>query len=187
MKTILHVSSSINKENSNSKKLTSEIIEELKSLHNDIDILSLDLVENSLPHLTGSDFGTLLTNEHLESFLKSDVVVIGAPMYNFGIPSQLKAWLDRLAVSGKTFQYTEKGVEGLVKNKKIIIASSRGGFYANNDMMKAFEHQESYLTCFFNFLGITDIQIIRLEGLGMGEESINNAYLKAREEIKNLK
>jgi FMN-dependent NADH-azoreductase len=187
MTKILHINSSINKENSNSKKLSTNIIDHLKSINNDATVDFLDLIETPLSHLNASDFVTLATNDYLISFLDHDVIVVGAPMYNFGIPSQLKAWLDRLAVSGKTFRYTENGAEGLVKNKKIIIASTRGGFYAGNDAMKSFEHQESYLLAFFNFLGITDIQIIRLEGLGMGGDSLQKAFLKADEEVKKIK
>ncbi|CAO5677918.1 MAG: FMN-dependent NADH-azoreductase 1 [Holosporales bacterium] len=187
MTKVLQINSSINKENSNSKKLTNKIIDFLHAQDNTITTHFLDLVENPVQHLVADDFKDLAQNTYLESFLNNDVIVIGVPMYNFGIPSQLKAWLDRLSIAGKTFRYTEKGPEGLVKGKKIIIASARGGFYSQDDIAKACDHQEAYLVTFFNFLGITDIEIVRLEGLGMGEDSVKAAFSKAEDQINCLK
>lgn len=106
----------------------------------------------------------------LDEFLAADVVVIGAPMYNFTMPSQLKAWIDRIAVNGKTFRYTEKGPEGLVGNKRVIIAISRGGFYGAGAPAAAFEHLESYLRAVFAFLGVVNPEIIVAEGLNVGPE-----------------
>src|SRR6478672_1954226 len=102
----------------------------------------------------------------LQEFLDADVIVIGAPMYNFGIPSTLKAWIDRLAVAGKTFQYTASGAEGLAGGKKIIVASTRGGFHQQSGG----DFQEPYLRYMFGFFGITDVEIVRAEGLAVSPE-----------------
>ena len=122
----------------------------------------------------------------LEEFLAADIVVIGAPMYNFGIPSQLKAWIDRLAVAGKTFRYTEKGSEGLAGGKKVIVASSRGGFYGPDTPAAFLDHQESYLRGIFGFFGITDVSFVRAEGVQLGPDKRAAAIAAAREQITRL-
>jgi FMN-dependent NADH-azoreductase len=122
----------------------------------------------------------------LDDFLAADVIVVGAPMYNFSLPSQLKAWLDRLTVPGKTFRYTANGVEGLVKGKRVIVASSRGGFYSEGHPAASLDHQESYLTGLFGFIGITEIAFVRAEGLGISPESRKAAMDAAAAEIERL-
>jgi FMN-dependent NADH-azoreductase len=112
--------------------------------------------------------------------------VIAAPMYNFTIPTQLKAWIDRIVAAGRTFKYTEQGVVGLAPDKKIIIISTRGNHYSNNTSMQAMDHQENYLKTIFNFIGITDITIIRAEGLHLGEDIRNKAIALAEEKIREL-
>jgi FMN-dependent NADH-azoreductase len=112
------------------------------------------------------------------------VVVIGAPMYNFSVPSQLKAWIDRIAQTGRTFKYTDKGAVGLAGGKTVIVASSRGGVYAGNPGMDAFEHQESYLRAVFSFFGVTDIRFVRAEGVAMGEAAKAQALSAAEAAIK---
>jgi FMN-dependent NADH-azoreductase len=119
----------------------------------------------------------------LQEFLDADIVVVGAPMYNFSIPSQLKAWIDRLAVAGKTFRYTEKGPEGLAGGKKVIVASSRGGFYGPDSQAAFLDHQESYLRGVFGFFGITDVTFIRAEGVALGAEQREKALDAAKIEI----
>jgi FMN-dependent NADH-azoreductase len=99
----------------------------------------------------------------LDEFLWADVVVVGAPMYNFGVPSQLKTWIDALAFAGKTFRFTQTGAEGLCAGRRVVVASSRGGFYAAGPMA-GLDHQESYLAAFFGFLGVTDVSFVRVEG-----------------------
>jgi FMN-dependent NADH-azoreductase len=96
--------------------------------------------------------------------------VVGAPMYNFSVPSQLKAWIDRIAVAGKTFAYSAAGAQGLAGGKKVVIASTRGGFYGVESPMAAMDFQEEYLRTVFGFLGVTDIEVIRAEGLNIGAE-----------------
>ncbi|MQB46142.1 FMN-dependent NADH-azoreductase [Rhizobium sp. ICMP 5592] len=123
----------------------------------------------------------------LDEFLAADVVVIGAPMYNFSIPSQLKAWIDCLAVPGKTFAYTATGVEGLCGGKKLIVASSRGGFYTVGSPMASMDHQEAFLKSYFGFVGITDMSFVRAEGVNIGPEQREQAIASALSEIATLK
>jgi FMN-dependent NADH-azoreductase len=118
----------------------------------------------------------------MAEFLAADVIVIGAPMYNFGIPSQLKAWIDRLAVAGKTFTYTPQGPKGLAGGKTIIVASSRGGYYGVGTPLAAIDHQENYLKSTFGFLGITDIRFVRAEGVNISPESKQEAIAAAEQE-----
>ena len=109
-------------------------------------------------------------NAALAEFLAADIVVIGAPMYNFAVPSQLKAWLDRILIAGKTFRYTENGPVGLASGKKIVVASSRGGLYSPGMPYEAFDFQERYLRAVFGFIGIPEIEIVRAEGLAIREQ-----------------
>ena len=120
---------------------------------------------------------------YLAELLAADIIVIGAPMYNFSIPSQLKAWIDRVVVAGKTFRYGANGAEGLLKNKKVFIASSRGNVYTPGSPAAALEHHESYLTGVLSFIGLTDLTIVRAEGLVFGPEIREAAMLKARANI----
>src|ERR1700738_1048515 len=122
------------------------------------------------------------TNAVLTEFVAADIVVLGAPMYNFGIPSQLKTWIDCLAVPAQTFRYTATGGEGLCGAKRIIVGSSRAGFYR-----AAPHHQESYLTGFFGFLGVSDITFVRAEGVNLGAEQRARALESALAEVATLK
>lgn len=126
------------------------------------------------------------TTAVLDEFLDADTIVLGAPMYNFGIPSQLKAWIDCLAAPGKTFNYTATGVEGLAGNKKMIIASSRGGIYSAPSPRAPMDHQETFLTSFFSFIGITDITFIRAEGVNLGAEQRQRSLESALAEAAAL-
>ena len=123
----------------------------------------------------------------IEELFAADIMVIGAPMYNFAVPSQLKAWIDRSLVAGKTFHYTATGPEGLLpKGKTVIIASSRGGFYGAESPMAALDHQEVYLKQALGFIGLTDITIIRAEGIAVSPESREAALASARQDIAAL-
>ncbi|MFE3599874.1 FMN-dependent NADH-azoreductase [Streptomyces sp. NPDC059096] len=126
-------------------------------------------------------------DEALAEFLAADVVVIGAPMYNFGIPSQLKSWIDALAVFGKTFHYTQDGPEGLAGDKRVIVASSRGGEYVADTPTASFDHQETYLTSFFAFLGVENLEFVRAEGINYGPEQRKLAIDAALAEAVALK
>lgn len=115
------------------------------------------------------------------------MIVIGVPMYNFSIPSQLKAWIDRVCVAGRTFQYGANGPEGLLpKGKKVFIASSRGGQYTGDSPAAFLEHQESYLKAVLGFIGLTDVTIIRAENLSRGDDAKNAALADAKGQIAAL-
>ncbi|MDP2771900.1 MAG: NAD(P)H-dependent oxidoreductase, partial [Giesbergeria sp.] len=124
-----------------------------------------------------------VSEQLVRQFLAADVLVIGAPFYNFSIPTQLKAWIDRLAQPGRTFQYTANGPEGLAKGKTVIVVSSRGGVYSTSDAGRAMEHQESYLQTVMGFFGITDVRFVRAEGVGMGEAAKASALSTAQAHI----
>lgn len=178
---LLHLDASILNEQSASRPLTAAIIGRLRQTTPGAEVIYHDLAAEPIGHLTAAEFlaprgvepegegakrDVARNAKLLDDFLAADVVVIGAPMYNFSLPSQLKAWLDRMAVAGKTFSYTVNGAEGLVKGKRIIIVSTRGGIYSEGTPAAFLDHQETYLRGFFGFLGVTDITFIRAEGLG---------------------
>lgn len=160
--TVLHIDASINGENSASRAISRSIVDQLGSAS----VTRRDLVSEPLPHLTLDAFADTSV---LDEFMAADTVVIGAPMYNFTLPSQLKAWLDRILVAGTTFRYTENGPEGLAGGKRVIVALARGGFYEAGSPAAALEHLESYLTGVFNFIGI-EPEFVAADGLNMGPE-----------------
>lgn len=169
-----------------SRGLTAAIVEAFQRTHAVVEVSRHDLAAEPLPHWTpvadANDPSVILGERLLEEFLAADVVVIGAPMYNFGIPSQLKAWIDRIAVAGRTFRYTADGPEGLAGGKKVIIASSRGGIYSSA-AAAGMDHQEAYLRTVFGFLGITDIEVIRAEGVNIGPAQKEQALAAAHARI----
>jgi FMN-dependent NADH-azoreductase len=122
----------------------------------------------------------------LEEFLGADTVVIGTPMYNFTIPSQLKAWIDRIIVPGKTFRYGASGPEGLAGRKRIIVALARGGFYGRETAQASAEHAESYLRTVFRFIGVHEPEFVLAEGLATGDHQKGNAIASAREAVMQL-
>jgi FMN-dependent NADH-azoreductase len=160
--TTLHIDSSINGDNSASRAISRSIVDRLASDR----LVYRDLVTEPLPHLTLDAFAD---SSVLDEFLGSDTVVIGAPMYNFTLPSQLKAWLDRILVAGKTFRYTESGPEGLAGGRRVIVALARGGMYDAGSPAASLEHLESYLRGVFNFIGI-EPEFVAADGLNFGPE-----------------
>jgi len=183
---LLHIDSSIQGEASASRALTREIVARRTAARPDAKVIYRDLVAQELPHLS---LGALTRTEALESsanaavlgeFLAADVVVIGAPLYNFTIPSQLKAWIDRIAVAGKTFRYTASGPQGLAAGKEVIVAVTRGGVYAPG---AAGEFGESYLKFVFGFLGISEVTFVRAEGLAISPQHREAALSAARAAI----
>jgi FMN-dependent NADH-azoreductase len=186
---LLHVDSSILGSNSASRLLTAEVVEAERRRVPGLKVVYRDLAAEPLGHISGGHLGAAqgadvelppelerdvaLGQAALAEFLASDIVVVGAPMYNFTIPSQLKSWIDRITVKGQTFSYGPQGVEGLAGGKKVVIVSTRGGVYgaATPGAFGAFlDHQEPYLQNLFRFLGITDITVVRAEGLNMGDK-----------------
>ena len=169
--TVLHIDSSINGENSASRVISSAIVDKLKQSNWGEKIIYRDLVANPIPHLTLDAFAA---NLDLEEFLAADTIVIGAPMYNFTLPTQLKAWIDRIVVAGATFRYTEDGPEGLAKGKRVIVALTRGGIYSQGSPASALEHLETYLRGVFNFIGI-EPEFVAADGLAIGPEQRETA------------
>jgi len=199
---LLHIDTSILVKHSVSKKLTAAVVQKYQAIYPEIKIISHDLTLTSLEHLTNSEFLAWqgiepyseniknlvsINDKYLKEFLDADIIVIGAPMYNLTIPSQLKAWLDRIAVAGKTFRYTENGPEGLVKDKKVLIASTRGGIYSEDSSFSALDFQEKYLKEFFKFIGLIDVTFLRAEGLAYGEDIKITAIDNALNQIQNIK
>ena len=186
---LLHIDSSALGQHSVSRELTADIVAEVKRTRPDASVRYRDLAAQPLPHWApvadASDPGALLGNEVMDEFLAADVIVLGAPMYNFGIPSQLKAWIDRIAVAGKTFRYTANGPEGLAGGKRVIVASSRGGFYGEGTVAAAMDFQEKYLRAVLGFLGITDVEFVRAEGVNLGPEQKAQALAAAHGAIED--
>ena len=180
--TILHIDSSISGENSASRTLTRSIVDQLKTSQWGEQVVYRDLAANPLPHLTLDAFADTSV---LDEFLAADTVVVGAPMYNFTLPTQLKAWIDRLAIAGTTFHYTENGPEGLVKDKRVIIALARGGFYGEGSPAAALEHLETYLRGMFNFIGV-EPEFVAADGLAISPEQRAQSISEALGETLRL-
>jgi FMN-dependent NADH-azoreductase len=193
---LLHIDSSPLAGASASRELTRRTVERWQAAHPGTTIEYLDLVADAPAHLDADSLRFRLAPDAAElteaqrrenavserlvrQFLAADVIVVGAPLYNFGIPSQLKAWIDRVAQAGRTFRYTADGPQGLAGGKTVIVVSTRGGKYAGIPAMEAMEHQESYLRAVFGFFGIEDVRIVRAEGLAMGEDARANAMAQA--------
>ena len=172
--TILHIDSSITGENSASRAISANIVQQLRGAGAG-DVVSRDLVSDPLPHLTLDAFAD---SSVLDEFLAADTVVIGAPMYNFTLPTQLKAWLDRILVAGKTFRYTENGPEGLAGGKRVIIGLARGGIYDAGSPASSLEHLETYLRGVFNFIGI-DPEFVAADGLAIGPDQRESSIRQA--------
>jgi FMN-dependent NADH-azoreductase len=180
--TILHIDASINGENSASRAISKSIVGQLKSARSGEQVVYRDLASEPLPHLTLEAFADTAV---LDEFLAADTVVIGAPMYNFSLPSQLKAWIDRILIAGTTFRYTETGPEGLAGGKRVIIALARGGFYNDGSPAASLEHLESYLRGVFNFIGI-EPEFVAADGLAIGPEQRDSAIKQALGETIRL-
>lgn len=183
--TLLHLDASILGATSASRQLSRAVVDRLRNADSNLKVIYRDLAAEPLSHLTGEHLAAnqgampqspvvqkeVAANQAaLEEFLAADAVVIGAPMYNFTIPSQLKAWIDRIVVAGKTFRYGTAGPEGLAGNKRVIIAISRGGFYGAGTPAASMEHLETYLRGIFGFIGVTDLEFVVAEGLLTGPE-----------------
>jgi len=164
--TVLHIDSSISGENSASRAITRSILDQLTIERGGADVVYRDLAAEPIPHLTLDAFADSAV---IDEFLAADTIVIGAPMYNFSAPTQLKAWIDRIVVAGKTFQYTANGPEGLAKGKRVIIGLARGGFYNQGSPAAALEHLETYLRGVFNFIGI-EPEFVAADGLAISAE-----------------
>lgn len=196
---ILHIDASILGEHSITRDLAAAVVQQLQATRPEARLVYRDVVQQEIRHLTGAiaagfrpsgvtTFDEATLQEHqlsellLEEFMASDVIVVGTPMYNFSVPSQLKAWLDRLAQAGRTFQYTERGPVGFAGGKRVIVASARGGFYAAGPLAYM-DFQEGYLRAFFGFLGIDDVHFVRAEGASKAAEIREAGIAKAKSAI----
>jgi FMN-dependent NADH-azoreductase len=200
---LLHIDSSPLGGNSVSRQLTQRIVAQWRATHPGTVVEYLDLAADAPSHLSVDSLGFRLgpnaeglsevqrreneiSEKLVSQFIAADVIVVGAPMYNFSVPTQLKAWVDRVAQVGRTFKYTEKGPQGLASGKTVIVASSRGGVYSTNPALAGLDHQESYLKTVFGFFGITEIQFVRAEGVAMGDAAKTQALSAADMVIRSL-
>ncbi|KPA91916.1 MULTISPECIES: FMN-dependent NADH-azoreductase [Pseudomonas] len=195
---LLHIDSSILGDNSASRQLSQSVVKAWQAAEPSSVVTYRDLAADAISHfssLTLAAGGTAaelrdaaqrheaeLSASTLEEFLAADAIVIAAPMYNFSVPTQLKAWIDRIAVAGKTFRYTENGPEGLAGGKKVVIVSTSGGLHVG---LPTGVGHEDYLKVLFGFLGITDIEFVRAHGLGYGEEVRTKAMSDAQARIND--
>ncbi|MGE8468889.1 FMN-dependent NADH-azoreductase [Pseudomonas putida] len=195
---LLHIDSSILGDNSASRQLSREVVEAWKATEPSLEVVYRDLAADAIAHFSAATlvaagtpedmrdaaqaFEAKLSAETLEEFLAADAVVIGAPMYNFTVPTQLKAWIDRVAVAGKTFRYTEAGPEGLCGDKKVILVSTAGGLHVGQPTGAG---HEDFLKVFLGFIGVTDLEIVRAHGLAYGPEHRSQAIDAAQAQIAN--
>lgn len=199
---LLHLDSSILGGNSVSRTLSAAIVARLKAETPDVHVTYRDLAASPVAHLSGAYLAgqspevqhdqamqedLALGGKVLEELLGADVVVIGVALYNFTVSSQLKAWVDRVLVAGKTFRYTDKGAEGLAGGKRVILAVARGGVYSPGSPHAPYEHAESYLRVVFGFIGVTDLEVIVAEGIAIGPEQRKTSVDHALQQIETLK
>ncbi len=190
---LLHIDSSVLGPHSVSRQISAAVVDRLRKTTPGLDIVYRDLTSTPLAHLSGTHLAAsqgaeppaelqpdlAASKAALDEFLAADIVVLGAPMYNFTIPSQLKAWIDRIVVAGKTFKYDAQGPEGLAGNKRVIVAISRGGFYGAGTPAAVGEHLETYLRFVFGFIGIANPEFIFADGIQVGPEHREKALAGA--------
>jgi len=185
---LLHLDSSALADNSVTRELSAAVVAHWRALHPGLQVEYRDLDSEPLPHLTGQSLAKAdpaeaeASERTLQQFLEADVVVIGAPMYNFSVPSTLKAWIDRVAVAGRTFRYTENGPEGLAGGKRVIVASGRGGLHTGEPS----DFQEPYLRQVFGFLGVKEVEFVRAEGVAYSPQHRSDALAGAHASIKRI-
>ncbi|MGV7210447.1 FMN-dependent NADH-azoreductase [Oxalobacteraceae bacterium A2-2] len=199
MANVLHIDSSVRTTGSLSRQLGAEFIAKWKAANPADTIITRDLAANPVPHLTEQSLGAFFTPAEqrnaeqafiakasdilVDELFAADVIVIGAPMYNFSITSGLKAWIDQIARAGRTFQYTANGPEGLLKGKKVYVIAATGGVYSEGPFAP-YDHLTTYLRAVLGFIGLTDVTFIRAEGVALGEEAVASALAKSRSEIE---
>ena len=201
MKNILFVSSSPRGAESYSHQVAQKVVDGLTARHPEANVVERDVAKQPLPHI-GEDFisgmgataGTLtaeqaaalaLSDTLVEELLAADVVVIAAPMYNFGLPSTLKAWIDHVVRAQRTFSYTADGVKGLLQGKQAILVMASGGVYSSGPA-KAMDFGESYLRATLGFIGITEVSVVRVEGVSMGAIGPQNAIAAANRQSEQV-
>lgn len=191
---LLHIDSSILGEQSVSRMLSRATVKRLKEYNPAIEIIYRDLVAVPVPHLTGDHLAASPTvmeeiafgEKVLDEFINANVIVIGVALYNLTISSQLKAWIDRIVIAGKTFRYTENGSEGLAHSKRVVLTVARGGQYRQGISLDSSEHAEAYLRSMFAFIGVTRLDVIVAEGLAVSETDKESGKQAAFEAISVL-
>jgi FMN-dependent NADH-azoreductase len=201
MATILYISSSVRSTGSTSRQLAEEFLSKWKAAHPGDTVIERNLAADPVPHLTEQMMGAFFTpadqrspaqvqtvrlsNDLVAELLSADVIVIGAPMYNFSISSTLKAWIDHVTRVGMTFGYSDTGPVGMVKGKKVYLVTARGGVYSEGPA-QSMDFHETYLRAALGFIGLTDVTLIRAEGLALGESAIDAALSQSRQLIGQL-
>jgi FMN-dependent NADH-azoreductase len=197
---LLHIDSSVLGPHSVSRQVSAAIVDRLRQATPRLEVVYRDLGSTPLLHLSAAHLAVAqgappeqavqddiaAGQAVLSEFLAADVVVIGAPMYNFTLPSQLKAWIDRIVVAGKTFKYGAQGPEGLAGDKRVIVAVSRGGFYGAGTPAAALEHLETYLRGVFGFIGVNKLEFISADGVQIGPEHRAKALAGALQAVEKL-
>ena len=201
MTTILHIDASASDaESSHSRRLSAHLVERLRGAHPDASVVRRDVVAETLPHVDTriraawsedaertaelDEIGTR-SRSLVDELKGADVIVVGSPMYNFTVPSTLKAWIDHVAIAGQTFRYTENGPEGLLSDKRVYLALASGGVYSEGPAAGN-EFLDSYLRAVFRFLGLSDVSTVRAEGTAMGPDRSAAAMDAAKAEIDRL-
>ena len=198
MTTLLQLTTSLFSTDGQSSRLAQEFVDEWRAAHPGACVIVRDLARTPVPHLDAERFGAFLaqpesrtlhqqavigfSDELINELRRADVIVLGLPMYNFGVPSQLKAWFDHVARAGITFKYTAQGAVGLLTGKRVYVLATRGGKYAGTGA----DHETPFVRQFFGFLGITDVEFIYAEGLAMGEAPKRDGLAAARRIIQGL-
>lgn len=198
MSKLLQINASIFTADGQSSQLAREFVEQWQQAHPASEVVVRDLAQEPVPHLSGERFQAFLSaagerspeqqavvdysDTLIREVTEADVIVLGLPMYNFGIPSTLKAWIDHIARAGVTFKYTEQGPVGLLQNKKVYVLATRGGMYAGTPK----DSQTQFVKDFFAFIGLNDVEFVYVEGLAMGGDSQQAALTEARARIGQL-
>ncbi len=199
MTTLLFVTSSLFGEGSKSRLIGRELVESWLNAHPGSILIERDLTAESMPHLSSVTLAATMTpsaeltdaqranlafaDELIEETEKADTIVLAVPMYNFSIPSTLKAWIDHITRAGRTFRYGAAGAEGLLKGKKVFIVTGRGGIYSGESPARSMDFQEPYLRAMLGFLGLTDIAFIHVEGLQVSPEAAARGIEQARQAV----
>lgn len=203
MTRLLHIDTSIQTDQSVSRRLSAAIVNRIKSGDGALDVIHRDLAAQPLPHLTEAVFASFQSADVsaltvpqqadaaesaqvLAEFLAADIVVIGVAFYNYSIPSSLKAWIDRVVVAGKTFNYSAAGPIGHAAGKRMIIAIARAGIFSEGTPFAAREHAETYLRDIFSLIGINELEVVIAEGLAFGPDASAAAVQNAMTRIGEM-
>lgn len=198
MTNLLAINASLFAEGGQSSQLVDAFVQSWTQQHSATKVVKRDFAVDPVPHLSAENFQAFLTpvaertaeqqlavdysQGLIDELKQADVIVVGLPMYNFGVPSQLKAWFDHIARAGVTFNYSENGPVGLVENKKVYVLAARGGLYKGTPK----DTQTQYVKDFFSFLGMSDVEFVYAEGLSLGDEARDAALAEARADIQRL-